>query len=192
MRVAIIRRGHITNLDGVNRFCAYLAEGLRKLGREVFIASWGFHGVEREGLSKWFAEVHGLDGEIPVYTIEEKPRHGDPWTKILFDWWFKGSRFLRKLGVDVVVVNGVVPLHFEPKVAVAHGPLGRVSRFQRLVLKALYGMYDYVVCVSKASEEGYKGITRCNEIIPLPFKPGLYRPKPLEHRSNSGSHRYGA
>jgi len=66
VKVAIVRRGLITNLDGVNRFCAYLAEGLRRLGHEVFIASWGFYGVEREGLSKWFAEVHGLDGEIPI------------------------------------------------------------------------------------------------------------------------------
>jgi len=187
-RIGIIRREYITHLDGVNRFCAYLAEGLRKLGHEVFIASWSFCGVDREWLSKWFAEVHGLDEEIPVYTIEEKPRHGDPWTKILFDWRFKGSRLLRELGADVVVVNGVVPLRFEPKVAVAHEPLGRVSRLQRLVLKALYGMYDYVVYVSKASEEEYKGITRCNEIIPLPFKPGLYRPKPLEHRSNTVVH----
>jgi len=162
MRIGIIRREYITHLDGVNRFCAYLAEGLRKLGHEVFIASWSFYGVDREGLSKWFAEVHGLDEEIPVYTIEEKPRHGDPWIEILFDWWFKGSMLLRELGTDIVVVNGVVLLRFEPKVAVAHGPLGRVSRLQRLILKALYGMYDYVVCVSKASEEEYKGIARCN------------------------------
>jgi len=182
--VEVVRRGLITNLDGVNRFCAYLAEGLRRLGHEVFIVSWGFYGVDREDLSRWFAEVHGLDGENPVYTIEEKPRRGGPWTKILFDWWFKGSRFLKELDADIVVVNGVVPLRFEPKVGVAHGPLGRISVLQRLVLKALYRMYDYIVCVSKASEEEYKGITRCNEIIPLPFKPGLYRPKPLEHRSN--------
>ncbi|PUA31620.1 MAG: mannosyltransferase [Zestosphaera tikiterensis] len=184
MKIAIMRRGSITSLDGVNRFCAYLAEGLRKLGHEVFIASWGFYGVERENLSKYFAEVHGLEEEIPVYTIEEKPRHGGPWAEILFDWWFKGSRLLKELGADVVVMNGVAPLRFKPKVAVAHGPLGRVSRLKRPILKALYGMYDYVVCVSKASEEEYKGITRCSEIIPLPFKTSLYMPKPLEYRSN--------
>jgi len=184
MRIAIIRREYITHLDGVNRFCAYIAEGLRRLGHEVFIASWSFYGVEREDLSRWLAEVHGLDGKIPVYTIEKDPRHGDPWAEMLFDWWFKGSNLLKELSVDVVVVNGVVPLRFKPKVVVAHGPLGRVSWLQRLILKSLYGMYDYVVCVSKASEQEYRGIARCNEIIPLPFKPGLYMPKPLEHRSN--------
>jgi len=184
VKVIVARRGLITNLDGVNRFCAYLAEGLRRLGHEVFIASWGFYGVERERLSKWFAGVHGLDGEIPIYMIEEKPRHGDPWAEILFDWWFRGSRLLEELGADVVVVNGVVPLRFRPKVAVAHGIHGRTSHSQRLILKALYRMYDYVVCVSRASEEEYRGIAECDEIIPLPFKTSLYTPKPLESRSN--------
>jgi len=178
VKVAVVRRGLITNLDGVNRFCTYLAEGLRRLGHEVFIVSWGFYDVERERLSKWFAGVHGLKGEIPIYTIEEEPRRGDPWAEILFDWWFKGSRLLEELGADVVVVNGVAPLRFKPKVAVAHGVHGRTSHSQRLILKALYWMYDYVVCVSKASEEEYRGITRCDEIIPLPFKPSLYTSKP--------------
>jgi len=91
---------------------------------------------------------------------------------------------LRELGVDIVVVNGVAPLRFKPKVAVAHGPLGRVSRIQRLALKALYWMYDYVVCVSKASEEEYRNITKCDEIIPLSLKTGLYAPKPPESRPN--------
>jgi len=40
VRINIIRRECITHLDGVNRFCAYLAEGPRRLGHEVFIASW--------------------------------------------------------------------------------------------------------------------------------------------------------
>jgi len=38
MRIGIIRREYITHLDGVNKFCAHLAEGLRKLRHEVFIA----------------------------------------------------------------------------------------------------------------------------------------------------------
>jgi len=46
VKVAVVRRVLTTILDGVNRFCAYLAEGLRRLGHEVFIASWGFYGVD--------------------------------------------------------------------------------------------------------------------------------------------------
>jgi len=170
MRIGIVRREYITHLDGVNRFCAYLAEGLRKLGHKVFIASWSFYGVERERLPRWFAEVHGLDEEIPIYTIEEEPKHGDPWAEILFDWWFKDSRLLKELGADIVVINGAVPLHFKLKVTVAHGPLGKTSSFQKLTLKITYGTYNHVVCVSKTSEEKHKSITKRNEIIPLPFK----------------------
>jgi len=184
MKIAIIRREYITHLDGVNRFCALLAEGLKKLGHDVFIASWGYYGVERKELPKWFANVHGLDEEIPIYTIEERPRSGDPWAEILSDWWLKGGRLLKRLGADIVVVNGVVPLRFRPKITVAHGPLGRVSKIQRTTLKILYGTYDRVVCVSKASEEEYRGIAKCDEIVPLPFKLGLYTPKPMNARSN--------
>jgi len=184
VKIAIVRRRHITLLDGVNRFCALLAEGLKKLGHDVFIASWGYYGVDRKELPKWFANVHGLDEEILIYTIEERPRHGDPWVKILSDWWPKGDKLLRRLGADVAVVNGVMPLRFRPKVAVAHGPLDRISKAQRTALKILYGTYDRIVCVSKASEEEYRSIARCNEIIPLPFKLGLYTPKPMNARSN--------
>jgi len=184
MKIGIVRREYITHLDGVNRFCAYLAEGLKRLGHEVLIASWSFQGVEKEGLSRWFARFHGLDEKIPVYTIEEESRLGDPWAEMLFDWWFKGSNLLKELGVDIVVVNGVVPLSFKPKVVVAHGIHNRISHSQRLILKTLYRMYDYVVCVSKASEEEYKGITMCSEIVPLPFKLSLYMPKPSSIRSN--------
>jgi len=84
----------------------------------------------------------------------------------------------------VAVVNGVVPLRFRPKVAVAHGPLGKTPKAQRATLKILYGTYDRVVCVSKTSEEEYRGIAKCDEIIPLPFKLGLYMPKSMNARSN--------
>jgi hypothetical protein len=35
MKIALIRRGNITQLDGVNRFTASLAEGLKRLGNEI-------------------------------------------------------------------------------------------------------------------------------------------------------------
>ena len=184
MKIAIIRREYITHLDGVNRFCALLAEGLKKLGHDVFIASWSYYGVDRKELPKWFANVHGLDEEIPIYTIEERPRNGDPWAEILYDWWLKGGKLLRRLGTDVAIVNGVVPLRFKPKIAVAHGIHMSLTKRQRITLRLLYRAYDRVVCVSKASEEEYKDIARCDESIPLPFKLGLYTPKPMNARSN--------
>jgi hypothetical protein len=46
MKIALIRRGHITQLDGVNRFIALLAEGLKRLGHEVEVFSWCYRSVE--------------------------------------------------------------------------------------------------------------------------------------------------
>jgi len=43
----LIRREYITHLDGVNRFLALLAEGLKRLGHEVEIFSWCYRDVDR-------------------------------------------------------------------------------------------------------------------------------------------------
>ena len=80
MKIALIRREYITHLDGVNRFIALLAEGLIKLGHEPLIASWCWYGTPREMLPKWFREIHGLDVEIPIYTLKGSPCSGDPRT----------------------------------------------------------------------------------------------------------------
>jgi len=118
MKIALIRRGNITHLDGVNRFIALLAEGLRKLGHEVEVFSWCYRGVERERLEEWFKEIHGLDIAIPIHTLREEPCEGDPRVRIALDWFFKGSAMLRKSGFDVTIVNGVVPLRVRPRIAV--------------------------------------------------------------------------
>jgi len=176
LRIGLIRREFITHLDGVNRFIANLAEAFKLLGHEVFILSWCYKDV-REGLSRWFKIVHGLDVEVEVATLRG-PEDRDKWITMLFDWLTKGSKMLKKLNADVVIVNGVVPIRFKPKIAVAHGPLIGVSRLQRAVLKLLYGTYNRVVCVSRESCREYKGIAKCDKIIPLPLK--LKNFKPLE------------
>jgi len=110
MRIALVRREYITHLDGVNRFIALLAEGLKKLGHEVEIFSWCYRGVDREELEEWFKEIHGLNITIPIHTLRNEPCEGDPWVRIAFDWFFKGSAMLRKSEFDAVIVNGVAPL----------------------------------------------------------------------------------
>ncbi|MEL9909435.1 MAG: glycosyltransferase family 4 protein [Ignisphaera sp.] len=178
MKIALIRREYITHLDGVNRFIAWLAEGLYKLGHEPVILSWCFkEDVPRDELGKWFKEIHGLDVELPIETLRNRPCRGNPWAKILLDWYAKGGSILKGFGAEVAIVNGVVPLRFKPKIAVAHGPLPTIFRWRRLVLKTLYSAYDAVVCVSKASQREYRGITTCGAIIPLPMKLDLYRPR---------------
>lgn len=44
MRIALIRREYIIHLDGVNKFIAWLAEGLYKLGHELTVLSLCFKG----------------------------------------------------------------------------------------------------------------------------------------------------
>ncbi|MEM1568447.1 MAG: glycosyltransferase family 4 protein [Thermofilaceae archaeon] len=178
MKVAITRREYITHLDGVNRFAAWLAEGLRKLGHDPVLVSWCYsEQVPRERLESWFREKHGLDSEIPIYTLREKPCRGGSWARMSWEWWARGGPLLKELGADVALVNGVVPLRFKPKAAVAHGIHSSISRAQRLVLKAIYSTYDVVVCVSEASRAEYRGIAGCDHVIPLPMKLELYKPR---------------
>ncbi|MEM0240943.1 MAG: glycosyltransferase family 4 protein [Candidatus Nezhaarchaeales archaeon] len=182
MRIGLIRREFITHLDGVNRFIANLAEAFKLLGHEVFIMSWSYGGVVEE-LGKWFKTVHGLDVEVEVVTLRG-PEDKDRWLTMLFDWFTKGSEMLERFDADIAIVNGVVPIRFRPKIAVAHGPLTGVSRLQRSVLKLLYRTYDRVVCVSEESQREYKGIVKCDRIIPLPLKLKNFKPLEPSKRAN--------
>lgn len=186
MKIAVVRREFITHLDGVNRFVANLAEGLKQLGQDVVIVGWSYRGVRREELADWFRQVHGLDAPIEVHTLRG-PEEKDRWATMLYEWWRKGRRLLKELGVEAAVVNGVMPLGLRPKMAVAHGPVAP-NLVERLVLRALYATYDKVVCVSKATVEYYRGITKCDEIVPLPLKLKNYTPRPLDEREDAVVH----
>jgi glycosyltransferase involved in cell wall biosynthesis len=189
MKIALIRREYITHLDGVNRFIALLAEGLRKLGHEVEIFSWCYRGVYRERLEEWFREIHGLDTAIPIHTLREGPCGGDPWARMALDWFFKGSRMLRNSGFDVVIVNGIVPLRFKPKVAVNHGITLNAGKLYLFAAKWLYKHYDKVICVSHRLREEVRNILGINcEIIPLPMKLELYKPRSINERENMVIH----
>ena len=115
MKIALIRREYITHIDGVNRFIAWLGEAFRKLGYDVLILSWGFYGVDKSELSGWFKNMHALDEEMRVITLMNEPTRGDPWIRMNLKWLIKGSRLLKEEGVDIAIVNGVVPLSFRPK-----------------------------------------------------------------------------
>ncbi|MEM0233218.1 MAG: glycosyltransferase family 4 protein [Candidatus Nezhaarchaeales archaeon] len=182
MRIGLIRREFITHLDGVNRFIANLAEAFKLLGHEVFILSWSYRGVVEE-LGKWFKTVHGLDVEVEVVTLRG-PEDRDKWFTMLFEWFTKGSEMLKRFDTDIAIVNGVVPIRFKPKIAVVHGPLVNVSRFQRFALKSLYRTYDRVICVSEETRKEYKGIVKCDGIIPLPLKLKNFKPLEPSKRTN--------
>ena len=189
MKIALIRREYITHLDGVNKFIALLGEGLRKLGHEVEVFSWCYRDVERERLEEWFREMHGLDVAIPIYTLRKKPCKGDPWNRIALDWFLKGSRILQSKDFDVLIVNGVIPLRFSPKIAVNHGVTFEANRFIYYIAKMLYRHYDRMICVSHKLREEVKKVlgVSCN-VIPLPMKLELYSPRDLNERENVAIH----
>jgi glycosyltransferase involved in cell wall biosynthesis len=185
MKIALARRGYITQLDGVNRLIALLREGLRKLGHEVEVFSRCYRDVERERLEEWFREMHGLDTTIPIYTLCKEPCKGDPWIKIALDWFLKGSKILQSKDFDVLIINGVIPLRFSPKIAVNHGITIEANRFIYYITKMLYRHYDRVICVShKLREEVKKVLSVSCNVIPLPMKLELYSPRDLNEREN--------
>ena len=149
MRIALIRREYITHLDGVNRFIALLAEGLAKLGHDPLIMTWCYNGIAKDQLQGWFAKMHGLSTTISIYTLQTGPCQGDPWLKMTWDWWWSGSKLLHRKGVDAVIVNGIVPLRFKPKILVIHD-LGPALTFRRYLFlgKSILKSYDEITCVS--------------------------------------------
>jgi len=184
MRIALIRREYITHLDGVNSFIALLAEGLAKLGHDPLIMTWCYNGIAKDQLPGWFAKMHGLSTTIPIYTLQTGPCQGDPWLKMAWDWWWKGSRLLHKEGVDVTIVNGVVPLRFSPKIIVNHGVF-TAGKLYRWVAKLLYRRYDAVACVSnKLRSEVKSNLGVDCRVVPLPMKLELYKPASLGEREN--------
>jgi len=174
MKIALIRRKYITHLDGVNRFIAFLAEGLARLGHEPVIVGWCHGGVDRARLEGWFKEVHGLDGSLPIYTLRSGPCKGDPWLAIAWDWLTKGSRLLVKEGVEAVIVNGVIPLRFRPRIAVIHdvGPAFTENAFLVAFAKRILKSYDTLVCVSSKTRGEVKAVLGldCSHIIPIPIE----------------------
>ena len=185
MRIALIRRVSITGFDGVNRFIALLAEGLAKLGHEPVIISLCHDDTKEKELTRWFKEAHGLDLEILIYTL----RHGcgGSWLSIAWNWWWKGSKLLRKEGVNVAIVNGVVPLRFKPKIVVIHdlGPLYSSNKLYSLLGKIILKRYDEVICVStKTQQELYTALNLPCKVIPIPLKLDAYKSRRLDERES--------
>jgi glycosyltransferase involved in cell wall biosynthesis len=186
MRIALIRRFSITGFDGVNKFIALMAEGLAKLGHEPVIISLCHDDTKEKELTRWFKEAHGLDLEIPIHTLRHEC--GGSWLSIAWNWWWRGSKLLRKEGVDVAIVNGVVPLRFSPKIIVNHGVF-TAGKLYHQVAKLLYRRYDAVVCVSnKLRSEVKSNLGVDCKVMPLPMKLDLYKPASPGERENVVMH----
>jgi len=158
---------------------------LRKLDHEVEVFSWCYKGVDRERLEDWFKDIHGLDTTIPIHTLRKEPCEGDPWVRIALDWFFKGSAMLKEDEFDVAIVNGVVPLRFRPNIAVNHGITLQGNKLYLYAVKRLYRGYDKVICVSHKLKGEVRSVLGVDcEVVPLPMKLKLYKPRSISERED--------
>ena len=184
MKIVIARRDSLTHVDGVSMFIANLAKGLRALGHEVALMSWGLLSLPRNYSSfEEFAEkVYGLKG-VEVITIVKGivKSHREP--RVSIDWLLWGGRALRKWGADAVIINGVVPLTFRPRLIVLHDVSKFASRFKLSVYRALYNSYDLVTCMSeKARLEAEGAGIRCDAVTYSLVDLTAFSPRPLDER----------
>jgi len=193
MKVAILRRTYITELDGVNNFILTLADGLNSLGHSAEVVTWGFYGVSRpENLSKWAQKQYNVDARI--FSLRDAPCRLDPppWLRIGWDWLKKGSKFVREFGYDAIIVNGVIPIRFNGKrIAVNHGITtseDKVDFVKRFVTRNLYRNFIRV-CVSQKLAEEYKRFFHLScHMIPLPLKISSFNSPKYEERNESILH----
>ncbi|MGC9113364.1 glycosyltransferase family 4 protein [Acidilobus sp.] len=178
MRIVIARRDSLTHMDGVTRFAATLAKGLAILGHRVALMSWGLLDAPKgyRDFNDYLKRVYGIDS-IEVLTIRGRvSSHPEP--RVSIDWLLRGSRVLREWDADAIIISGVVPLTFRPRVAVLHSVTRLQSSVMRWLYRQLYKSYDVVVCVSKKlSSEALSVGIRCDRVIynPVDLKP--FRPR---------------
>ncbi|ADL19084.1 Glycosyl transferase group 1 [Acidilobus saccharovorans 345-15] len=178
MRIVVARRDSLTHMDGVTRFTATLAKGLALLGHRVALMSWGLLDAPNgySDFNDYLKGVYGIES-IDVLTIRgHVSSHPEP--RVSIDWLLRGSRVLREWDADAIIISGVAPLTFRPRVAVLHNVTRLRSRVARWLYRRLYKSYDVVVCVSKkSSSEALSAGVRCGRVIynPVDLKP--FRPR---------------
>jgi glycosyltransferase involved in cell wall biosynthesis len=198
VKLAITRRGFLTDLDGVNRFVFTLADGLNALDHEVHVLSYSCHDISPSKLSSFSKRIFDAEGNTEIHTLvgaTTKPT----WSRIAFTWGRVGSKLLKELGVDAVVINGITPLRSDAiKLAVNHGIFHGDFRFmtglrRKFCLEMARMLYRYnvdtPVCVAprlKRELKKYLGIDFM--VVPLPLKLYLFHSATLESRSNEILH----
>jgi glycosyltransferase involved in cell wall biosynthesis len=189
VNIAILRRTYITELDGVNNFIFSLSEGLENLGHKVHVVTWSFKGVEKpENLTDWAWKTFAAKPEI--ISLKQNACNGNPWTQISWDWLTNGSKLLKKLDIDAVIINGIIPLRFGgKKIAVNHGIYEmRPNKLQKTIVKRLYKNCTRV-CVSQKLAKEFRSFFGLDcTVIPLPLRLSQFKSLKLEERENTILH----
>ena len=189
MKIALLRRSCITTMDGVNNFIFSLANGLENLGHSVHIISWSYDGVEKpEDLSEWAKKT--CNAKTDITTLKCRPSESTPWVRVGWDWVTKGSRILKDLGVDGIIINGIVPLRFNgKKIAVNHGLFEMPSnRLRKIIAKSLYRKCIRICVSQKVAQEYFNFFGLDSTVIPLPLRLSMFRPSKFDERENAILH----
>ena len=176
-------------MDGVNNFIFSLADGLENLGHSVHIISWSYNGVEKtEDLSEWAKKTCNAKTEIT--TLKCRPSESTPWVRVGWDWVTKGSRILKDLSVDGIIINGIVPLRFNgKKIAVNHGLFEMPSnRLRKIIAKLLYRKCIRICVSQKLAQEYFNFFGLDSIVIPLPLRLSMFRPSKFDERENAILH----
>jgi glycosyltransferase involved in cell wall biosynthesis len=185
LKIAILRRCYITYVDGVNNFIFSLAAGLESLGHCVHAISWSFNGVEKpENLTEWAQKTYGAKTNIT--TIKDRPTESTPWTRIGWDWATKGSKILKDLDPDTVIINGIIPLRFNgKKIVVNHGIYEMSSnRMRKAIARYLYKKCIRICVSNKLAQEYSNFFGLDSQVIPLPLRLKTFKPHSFDEREN--------
>jgi glycosyltransferase involved in cell wall biosynthesis len=162
IRVGLVRRGDIGNLDGVTRFTFNLARGFKDLGNEVYIVA----GVASKNPRMYFATARGI--EVIVLSrgshslLESTVKH-----------LIEGSRILGDIGADMVIANGAIPLISKAvKISVNHG--NAITEYRRSFPASstarLYTVCMILLCVSSKVRMEMESVgIICQRVIPIPL-----------------------
>ncbi|MGB9959773.1 MAG: glycosyltransferase family 4 protein [Candidatus Bathyarchaeales archaeon] len=184
LKIGITRREYVTNLDGVNRFLFTLADGLSVLGHEVYVISHSFRGCPYSELFRYLKNYFDIERNYKIYMLS--PSGGsESWPKIALSWFLNGSRLINQLDLDVVIVNGVVPLNTKSiKIAVCHGFQAGIFPKLRGLKRQLYFRFvkyiyryntDAVICVSPQLKKEFRELIGIDSLgVPLPLKCHLF------------------
>jgi glycosyltransferase involved in cell wall biosynthesis len=173
MKIAIVRRGDPSDIDGVNRSIYNLSYGFSELGHKVTVFG--------STVSQDPRPIFGVDVEVRS-VCACKTESG---ARTMAKWSLRGQQVFKD--ADAIIVHGVVPLMTDtPKVAVNHGNAIfelKKSLVKRVLTRALYRLYDSVVCVSSkvAKEQEEIGI-KCNYVIPPPIIKDKYNVRSFHER----------
>jgi len=185
LNIAILRRSYITYLDGVNNFIFSLAAGLESLGHDIHVISWGFNGVEKpEYLTEWAQKTYGAKTNITI--LRNRPSESTPWIRIAWDWTTKGSRILKDLNIDGVIINGIISLRFNgKKIAVNHGIYEiSANRLTKTIAKYLYKKCIRICVSNKLAQEYSSFFGLDSQVIPLPLRLKMFKSRSINEREN--------